>query len=62
MLSDDAAALKLDGIIGFSGAVPHGLKVVRSDSLPGERDWLNSYIARKIRPDRFAALLSVNRS
>ena len=39
-LADDATTLKLDGIIGFSGSVPHGLQVVRSPHLPGDREWL----------------------
>ena len=39
-LADDAVTLKLDGLIGFSGDVPGGLKVVRSPNLPGDREWL----------------------
>lgn len=39
-LADDAVALKLDGLIGFSGGVPGGLHTVRSPNLPGDREWL----------------------
>ena len=39
-LAEDSTALKLDGIIGFSGSVQDGVHVVRSEHLPGSREWI----------------------
>ena len=39
-MADDHTQLKLDGIIGFSGHVHHGMHVVKSDYLPGGREWI----------------------
>lgn len=59
-LSESRAAHLLKAQIGSSRAVETINRT--GDAAVAHRDWLNSYIARKIRPDRFAALLSVNRS
>ncbi|KAH8085042.1 WD repeat-containing protein [Aureococcus anophagefferens] len=39
-LAEDSSQLKLDGIIGFSGSVQDGVHVVRSEHLPGSREWI----------------------
>lgn len=39
-LANDAKELPLDGLIGFSGSVTGGLVHVKSECLPGDREWV----------------------
>lgn len=42
MSSEDMSRLKLDGLIGFTGSVANGMRVVRSENLPGgsSKEWI----------------------